>query len=80
MRFDAERIQMHLARARTSQGIILGKAEMIGLEGLRPHIRDCLTYEALTTSAIEGEKLDPERVRSSVARRLGLKFILDRVS
>jgi Fic family protein len=45
---------------------------MIGLEGLQPHIRDSLTQEALTTSAIEGEKLDPESVRSSVARRLGL--------
>jgi len=45
---------------------------MIGLEGLQPHIRDSLTQEALTTSAIEGEKLDPDSVRSSVAKRLGL--------
>lgn len=42
------------------------------MEGLQPHIRDSLTQEALTTSAIEGEKLDPESVRSSVARRMGL--------
>lgn len=70
--FDAQRIQVPLAAARTSQGILLGKAEAIGLEGLQPHIRDSLTQEALTTSAIEGEKLDPESVRSSVARRLGL--------
>ncbi len=45
---------------------------MIGLEGLQPHSRDSLTQEALTTSAIEGERLDPESVRSSIARRLGL--------
>lgn len=45
---------------------------MIGLEGLQPHVRDSLTQEALTTSAIEGEKLDPQSVRSSIARRLGL--------
>jgi len=70
--FDAQRIQTPLAAARTSQGVLLGKAEAIGLEGLQPHIRDSLTQEALTTSAIEGEKLDPESVRSSVARRLGL--------
>ena len=70
--FDAQRIQAPLAAARKSQGILLGKAEAIGLEGLQPHIRDALTQEALTTSAIEGEKLDPESVRSSVARRLGL--------
>ena len=72
MVFDAHQIQQYLAAARKSQGLILGKAEMIGLEGLQPHIRDSLTQEALTTSAIEGEKLDPESVRSSVARRLGL--------
>ena len=70
--FDAQRIQAPLAAARTSQGILLGKATTIGLEGLQPHIRDSLTQEALTTSAIEGEKLDPESVRSSVARRLGV--------
>ncbi len=69
---DAQQIQTLLAAARRSQGLLLGKAEMIGLEGLQPHIRDSLTQEALTTSAIEGEKLDPESVRSSVARRLGL--------
>ena len=70
--FDAHRIQPLLAAAKKSQGLILGKAEMIGLEGLQTHIRDSLTQEALTTSAIEGEKLDPESVRSSIARRLGL--------
>ena len=70
--FDALRIQAPLAAARTSQGMLLGQAAAIGLEGLQPHVRDSLTQEALTTSAIEGEKLDPESVRSSVARRLGL--------
>ncbi len=70
--FDAQRVQDLLAAARNAQGVLLGKAEAIGLEGLQPHIRDSLTHEALTTSAIEGEKLDPESVRSSVARRLGL--------
>ena len=70
--FDAQQVQGLLAAARRAQGVLLGKAEAIGLEGLQPHIRDSLTQEALTTSAIEGEKLDPESVRSSVARRLGL--------
>ncbi len=69
---DAERVRGRLAAARKSRGLLLGKAEMIGLEGLQPHSRDSLTQEALTTSAIEGERLDPESVRSSIARRLGL--------
>lgn len=33
---------------------------------------EVLTTEGLTTSAIEGEKLDPGALRSSIARRLGL--------
>jgi Fic family protein len=70
--FDAQRIQPLLSAARKAQGALLGKAQAIGLEGLQPHVRDALTQEVLTTSAIEGEKLDPESVRSSVARRLGL--------
>lgn len=71
--FDAEKLQAHLAKARYAQGLLLGKARAIGLEDLQPHIRDALTEEALTTSAIEGEKLPPQSVRSSIARRLGLE-------
>jgi Fic family protein len=63
---------VQLANARRAQGLLLGKARAIGLEGLLPHVRDALTQEAITTSAIEGEKLDPQSVRSSIARRLGL--------
>ena len=70
--FDAQAIQSALAQAQRSQGVLLGKAQAIGLEGLAPHVLDALTQEALTTSSIEGEKLDPQSVRSSVARRLGL--------
>jgi Fic family protein len=33
-----------------------------------------LTADVIKSSAIEGEKLDPEQVRSSIARRLGLEF------
>ena len=51
-----------LVSARLSQGILLGKAAAIGLEGLQPHILEALTDEAITTSKIEGaesgEKLD----------------------
>ena len=70
--FDVQAIQSVLVQARRSQGILLGKAQAIGLEGLAPHVLDALTHEALTTSSIEGEKLDAQSVRSSVARRLGL--------
>ncbi|MFM7698263.1 MAG: DUF4172 domain-containing protein [Limnohabitans sp.] len=43
LRFDAQQIQAALAAARNSQGVLLGKAEAIGLEGLQSPIRDSLT-------------------------------------
>ena len=57
-----------LGRVRQSQGKLLGQALYIGLKSQA----EVLTEEAFTTAAIEGEKLDRDSIRSSVARRLGL--------
>ncbi|MGZ3699042.1 MAG: DUF4172 domain-containing protein, partial [Bdellovibrionota bacterium] len=57
-----------LGRARKSQGMVIAQAAWIGLETQAAVTVD----EAFTTSAIEGEKLDRETLRSSAARRLGL--------
>lgn len=61
-----------LAAVRLDLGRQLGR-----MEGLGPELRAdasllALEREILTTSAIEGERLDPAEVRSSLARRLGL--------
>jgi Fic family protein len=58
----------HLSRARKIQGQILSQAAEIGLETQA----QILTDDVQKTSAIEGEKLDLNSIRSSVARRLGL--------
>ena len=57
-----------LGMTRQIQGKLLAKSEYFGL-GVRAEV---LTQEAFTTAAIEGELLDRDSVRSSVARRLGL--------
>lgn len=57
-----------LAGARKAQGHILGQAKFLQLK----EQAEILVEETLATSAIEGEKLDREGVRSSVAKRLGL--------
>jgi Fic family protein len=67
-RWDSGVLLHPLGEARQAQGKILGLAEFFELE-LQA---DVLAEEALTTAAIEGERLDREAVRSSVARRLGL--------
>lgn len=60
-----------LALARREQGKALGLLGAIGLAGTAAVVRDIWTDEAMSTAAIEGEKLDLDAVRSSVMRRLG---------
>ena len=71
-RWDASRLLAPLSRARLSQGKLLGKVAGLGFElGLEVRA-EVLADETLQTAAIEGQRLSPESVRSSVARRLGL--------
>jgi Fic family protein len=61
-----------LAEARHAQGRLLGRMEELGF-GLREEATlQTLTQDVVKTSEIEGEKLDREQVRSSIARRLGM--------
>ncbi|TVR98926.1 MAG: Fic family protein [Phycisphaerales bacterium] len=61
-----------LAAVRHAQGRLLGRMEGLGFELRAEAGLAVLTGDAVKTSAIEGERLDPEAVRSSIARRLGL--------
>jgi Fic family protein len=61
-----------LVAARRSQALIEAKAQAIGMEPAGDIARDVLMQEVVATAAIEGEKLDPDAVRSSVMRKLGL--------
>jgi Fic family protein len=71
-RWDAGRLLAPLSQARLAQGKLLGKVAGLGFE-LDLKVRaDVLAEETLQTAAIEGQHLNPESVRSSVARRLGL--------
>lgn len=61
-----------VSQARKAQGVFLARIKSLGFElGVQAHA-DILTEEAIKTSAIEGERLNRESVRSSVARHLGL--------
>jgi Fic family protein len=61
-----------LAQVSREQGRLLGKMEGLGFD-LRneAHLRT-LTEDVLKSSEIEGEKLERDQVRSSIARRLGM--------
>lgn len=61
-----------LGQARLAQGELLGRIKRLGFELGEEAQADILTEEAIKTSAIEGERLNRQAVRSSVARHLGL--------
>ncbi len=61
-----------LAAVRHEQGRHLGKMETLGFELRKEASLIALTDEVVKSSAIEGEHLDAEEVRSSIARKLGL--------
>jgi len=62
-----------LGKIRNMQGRIIGKMEVIGFNFRKEAIINALSNEILKTNEIEGEFLNPEKVRSSVAERLGIK-------
>lgn len=61
-----------LADIRHRQGRLLGRMEGLGFKLKREASLTTLTNDVVKSSAIEGEKLNPEEVRSSIARRLGI--------
>ncbi|TAN45098.1 MAG: Fic family protein [Nitrospirae bacterium] len=61
-----------LGECRLKQGKLLAQISSLGLPYEQQAHADVLFQEAMTTSAIEGERLDPPSVRSSIARKLGL--------
>ncbi len=70
--YDMATLALPLAAASQAQGLLLGRLSDVGL-GLRDQASlTALTDDVVKTSAIEGEMLDVDSVRSSIARRLGL--------
>jgi Fic family protein len=70
--WDARALSAPLAAARRAQGQAAGMAKLLDASADLQAQLDVLTKEGVATSAIEGEKLDPGALRSSIARRLGL--------
>ncbi|MFZ4809684.1 MAG: Fic family protein [Hyphomicrobiaceae bacterium] len=70
--WDAEALTGVLAAVRHRQGRLLGRMEGLGFELQSEASLETLTGDVVKTSAIEGEVLNPDQVRSSIARRLGM--------
>ena len=71
-RWSADRIAEPLASVRHRQGRLIGRMESLGFDLRQEAVLRTLTADVLKSSEIEGEKLDADQVRSSIARRLGM--------
>ena len=70
--YDHKRLASLLAQVHLAQGHLLGRMHDLGMDLRDQATLRVLTEDVLKTSEIEGEKLNPESVRSSIARRLGV--------
>lgn len=81
--WDSKTLAPLLSGVRLRQGLLLGKMRGYGFTSRSTATLNVLTEETIKSSAIEGVVLDPDNVRSSLARRLkldvgGLKTHKDR--
>lgn len=71
-RWDGERLAAKLSELRYRQGKLLGRMQGLGFPLRSEALLETLTFDVLKTSEIEGEMLNGDQVRSSIARRLGI--------
>ena len=72
LRWDDTALAKLLTHVSREQGRLLGKMEGLGFDlRAEAHLRT-LTEDVVKSSEIEGEKLERDQVRSSIARRLGM--------
>src|SRR5712664_1343676 len=70
--WDQEVLAQQLAAVRLRQGKLIGRMQGLGFPQQEEAVLATLTEDVLKSSEIEGEILDKDQVRSSIARRLGI--------
>ena len=71
--WDNAKLSPILSSVRHLQGRLLGRMESLGFEVIERSTLESLILEVVDTSRIEGEFLNPELVRSSIAHKLGIE-------
>lgn len=72
--WDDAKLSYKLGRVRSLQGRLVGKMSALGFDLKNSAMLDTLTADITKSSEIEGEILNAEQVRSSVARHLGIEI------
>lgn len=70
--WNNKKVLLKLSETRNLQGKLLGRMESLGFDLQNEAMLNTLTLEIVKSSEIEGEILEKEQVRSSIARRLGI--------
>lgn len=70
--WNAEELAKPVAAVWQKQGRLIGKMQSLGFPLQDEAVLETLTEDVLKSSEIEGEILDKDQVRSSIARRLGI--------
>jgi Fic family protein len=70
--WNADELARPLAAVWQKQGRLIGKMQSLGFALQDEAVLETLTEDVLKSSEIEGESLDKDQVRSSIARRLGM--------
>lgn len=73
-RFDSSAILTSLAAVRAKQGMLLGKMNSLGFSLQEEAVLTSMAIEVIKSSEIEGEILNLDQVRSSLAKRLGFEI------
>jgi Fic family protein len=71
--WDNDKLLPILSSVRHLQGRLLGRMESLGFDFIERATLESLILDVVDTSRIEGEFLNPELVRSSIARKLGIE-------
>jgi Fic family protein len=72
LQWQSEKLIHLLSAVRHKQGKIIGRMESLGFNLRNEATLHMLALDVLKSSEIEGEILDADQVRSSIARRLGM--------
>lgn len=70
--WNSDALMQKLGMVRHMQGKLSGKMEALGFSLREEAVLETFTIDVLKSSEIEGELLQPEQVRSSIARKLGM--------
>ncbi len=72
-RWDSEALLEPLSRLSQLHGLLNGRMSMLGFNEKCRSLLSAMTEELISSSEIEGVLLNPNSVRSSIARRLGIE-------